>query len=143
MSKSIEDCGAEQRSSQPTNTGVFAVKPLQSSYFFNTKHIKMNHVNLIGELTSLPRFYELPSGRRVAQFTLATKETYLDAEGNAKNKKHWHRISAWGRWTKILEELAREGMELAIEGKLTTLFYQRGGEKRFILEVEVNDLIIM
>jgi hypothetical protein len=34
-------------------------------------------------------------------------------------------------------------MELAIEGKLTTRFYQRGGEKRFISEVEVNDLIIM
>ena len=143
MSRFAKDSNLEPYSSYPTYHGVFATQRLQDSYFFNTKHIKMNHVNLIGELTSLPRFYELPSGRRVAQFTIATREVYLDADGNSKNKKHWHRISAWGRWAKILEELAREGMELAIEGKLTTRFYQRGGEKRFISEVEVNDLIIM
>ncbi|MBL4862954.1 MAG: single-stranded DNA-binding protein [Crocinitomicaceae bacterium] len=103
----------------------------------------MNHVNLIGKLTSVPRFYELPSGRRVAQFTLSTKETYLDDEGQPKKKSHWHRISAWGRWVQVLEELGTVGMEMAIEGKLTTRFYQKSGEKRFISEVEVNDLIIL
>jgi single-strand DNA-binding protein len=125
------------------NHGVVAEKPPHGSLFFTTKHIKMNHVNLIGKLTSAPRFYILPSGRKVAQFTMATKETFLDEEGNTKNKSHWHRISAWGRWTQVLEELGTVGMEMAIEGKLTTRFYQKSGEKRFISEVEVNDLIIM
>jgi single-strand DNA-binding protein len=103
----------------------------------------MNHVNLIGKLTSSPRYYELPSGRKVAQFTMSTKETYLDENGETKTKNHWHRISAWGRWTRVMEELANVGMELAVEGKLTTRFYQKSGEKRFISEVEVNDLIIL
>lgn len=125
------------------NHGVVAEKPPHGSIFFTTKHIKMNHVNLIGKLSSAPRFYILPSGRKVAQFTLSTKETFLDEEGNTKNKSHWHRISAWGRWTQVLEELGSVGMEMAIEGKLTTRFYQKSGEKRFISEVEVNDLIIM
>ena len=125
------------------NHGVVVEQPLHDSIFFNIKHIKMNHVNLIGKLTSSPRFYVLPSGRKVAQFTMSTKETFLDEDGNTKNKSHWHRISAWGKWTKVLEELGTIGMEMAIEGKLTTRFYQKGGEKRFISEVEVNDLIIM
>jgi hypothetical protein len=34
-------------------------------------------------------------------------------------------------------------MEVAVEGKLTTRFYDKGGEKRFISEVEVNDLVIL
>jgi single-strand DNA-binding protein len=125
------------------NHGVVVEQPLHDSIFFNTKHIKMNHVNLIGKLTSSPRFYVLPGGRKVAQFTMSTKETYLDKDGNTKNKSHWHRISAWGKWTQVLEELGTVGMEMAIEGKLTTRFYQKSGEKRFISEVEVNDLIIM
>jgi single-strand DNA-binding protein len=103
----------------------------------------MNHVNLIGKITSQPRFYSLPTGRKVAQFTIATKETVLDEEGNPKDKNHWHRICAWGRWTKILEELGDVGLELAIEGRLTTRFYQRNGQKHFISEVEVNDLVIL
>lgn len=115
----------------------------EGSIFFNQKEIKMNHVNLIGKMTSGPRFYELPDGKKIAQFTMSTSEVYLDAEGNSKRKKHWHRIAAWGKWAKVLEELGSVGIDLAIEGKLTTRFYDKGGEKHFISEVEVNDLIIL
>lgn len=103
----------------------------------------MNHVNLIGKMSSAPRFYEMPNGKRVAQFTLTTSEIFLDEEGNAKFKKHWHRLAAWGRWAKVLEELGSAGLELAVEGKLTSRFYEKKGEKKIISEVEVNDLIIL
>ncbi len=103
----------------------------------------MNHVNLIGKLASAPRYYELPSGRKVAQFTLSTQETVLDNEGKAKKTNYWHRVSAWGRWVQVLEELGKKGMDLAIEGKLKTRFYEKSGKKKFISEVEVNDLIIL
>jgi len=117
--------------------------PTNGSIFFTTKHYRMNHVNLIGKMTSLPRFSILPNGRKIAQFTMATKDTYLDEDGNPKDKNHWHRISAWGRWTQILEELGDVGMEMAIEGKLTTRFYHQGGQRHFVSEVEVNDLVIL
>lgn len=117
--------------------------PATGSIFFTTKHYRMNHVNLIGKMTTQPRFYVLPNGRKLAQFTMSTKDTYLDEEGNTRSKDHWHRICAWGRWTQILEELSDVGMEMAIEGKLTTRFYQKGGERHFISEVEVNDLVIL
>ncbi|MDX2359323.1 MAG: single-stranded DNA-binding protein [Crocinitomicaceae bacterium] len=130
-------------STDKPNHGAGGINHPAGSIFFNTIHRKMNHVNLIGKMTSTPRFYEQPSGRKVAQFTMSTNETYLDAEGNTKNKNHWHRMSAWGRWVQVLEELPLVGMEIAIEGKLTTRFYMKGEEKRFISEVEVNDLIIL
>lgn len=94
-------------------------------------------------MNSAPRFYEMPNGRKVAQFTLSTQESFLDEDGKLKRKSHQHRLAAWGRWAKILEEMGNEGMYLAIEGKLTTRFYEKGGEKRFISEVEVNDLVIL
>lgn len=103
----------------------------------------MNHVNLIGKMTSTPRVYELPSGKKIAQFTMSTNEDYLDENGNTKRKNHWHRMAAWGRWVQVLEELGQVGTEVAIEGKLTTRFYEKSGERRFISEVEVNDLIIL
>ena len=103
----------------------------------------MNHVNLIGKISSLPRFYETPNGQKIAQFTLSTNETYLDDEGNTKTRKHWHRLSAWGRWVKVMEEFVAVGNEVAVEGKLTTRFYLKEGKKHFISEVEVNDLIIL
>ncbi|MES2798388.1 MAG: single-stranded DNA-binding protein [Bacteroidota bacterium] len=103
----------------------------------------MNHVNLIGKVSSTPKIVELPDGRRIVQFTMSTKEKFIDAEGKAKTKSNWHRMMAWGRWVRVLEELGSEGMDLAVEGKLVTRFYQSAGKKQMISEVEVNDLIIL
>ena len=74
---------------------------------------------------------------------MSTKETFLDEKGNTKKKNNWHRMAAWGRWVQVLEELGQEGLEVAIEGKLISRFYQRNGSKQFVSEVEVNDLIIL
>jgi len=113
------------------------------SLFFEKTKASMNHVNLIGKVSSAPRFYELPNGRKVAQFTLATNEVYLDVKGKTKRKNHWHRIAAWGKWVQVIEQLADVGTEIAIEGKLTSRFYEKDREKHFISEVEVNDLVIL
>ncbi len=103
----------------------------------------MNHVNLIGRMSSAPRIVELESGRKIAHFTLSTKEMYLDASGKTKSRSQWHQLSAWGRWVKVLEELGTVGMDLAIEGKLVTRFYSKDGAKKMRSEVEVNDLVIL
>ncbi len=103
----------------------------------------MNHVNLIGKVCSSPKIVELPNGRKIAQFTMSTKEMYLDETGKAKTKSNWHRLTAWGKWVRVIEELGQEGMDLAVEGKLVTRFYQSGGERKFVSEVEINDLIIL
>jgi single-strand DNA-binding protein len=104
----------------------------------------MNHVNLIGKISSNPKVVMLENGKRIAQFSFSTQETFLDVEGNVKKKSTWHRVSAWGNWVSVLEELGQKGINLAIEGKLVSRFYRaKNGDRKFITEVEVNDLIIL
>jgi single-strand DNA-binding protein len=104
---------------------------------------QMNHVNLIGKVSSAPKIMELSNGRKIAKFTVATKEFYLDAEGNTKARRNWHVLTAWGKWVQVLEELAEVGHEIAVEGKLVSRFYKLNGERKFVSEVEVNDLILL
>ncbi len=129
-----------RNSSLTTNNGAGSDA---SSIFFSPKEISVNHVNLIGEITNPPRIYELPNGRTIAQFMMSTTETYLDEKGDVKTKDHWHRICAWGRWVKVLNELGYKGLRIAVEGKLSTRFYYRNGQRQSISEVEINDLIIL
>jgi single-strand DNA-binding protein len=103
----------------------------------------MNHVNLIGKICSAPRIVELENGRKIAKFSMSTKEMILTENGNSKTRNQWHRITAWGKWVRILEEFATNGMDLAVEGKLITRFYHNNGKRKCISEVEVNDLIIL
>ena len=104
----------------------------------------MNHVNLIGKISSEPKIIELGNGKKLAQFSMSTNETYLDEEGNVKKKNNWHRISAWGIWVNVIDELGQKGINLAIEGKLVSRFYRTtAGKQKLITEVEVNDLTIL
>lgn len=103
----------------------------------------MNHVNLIGRLSSTPKIVELTNGRKIVKFSMSTDEMVLTADGETKKKTQWHRLSAWGKWVRVLEELGVAGMELAVEGKLITHFYSNNGQKKCVSEVEVNDLVIL
>lgn len=105
---------------------------------------QMNHVNLIGQISSEPKVIVLDNGRRLAKFSLTTRETYLDEEGNEKNINSWLPITAWGKWVTVLEKLGSKGQALAIEGKLRSRFFKtKSGEQKSITEVEINDLIIL
>lgn len=105
---------------------------------------QMNHVNLIGQMSSDPKFVELKDGKRIARFSLSTRETYLDDEGQTKSVNNWHSVTAWGKWVPVLEQLGSKGQALAIEGKLRSRFYNNKlGQKKAFTEVEINDLVIL
>lgn len=105
---------------------------------------QMNHVNLIGQMSSDPKFVELKDGKRIARFSLSTRETYLDDEGQTKSVNNWHNVTAWGKWVPVLEQLGNKGQALAIEGKLRSRFYNsKTGKKQAFTEVEINDLVIL
>ncbi len=129
-----------QRNKQTVQDGVGSVA---NSIFFDQLEMSTNHVHLIGKISSAARFYTHSSGRSVCQFTLATNENYLDENGETKSKQYKHRVCAWGRWVRVLEEFGEAGIQIALEGKLVSRFYFRDGVKQYISEVEANDLVIM
>lgn len=106
-------------------------------------NLHMNHVNLIGHMTADARPVQLEDGKQLVRFTLATKEQFLDADGIMRKRSQWHLLSAWGRWALVVEEFGAKGVHLAIEGKLVGRFYRSGGQRRFVTEVEINDLVIL
>lgn len=105
---------------------------------------QMNHVNLIGQMVNEPKTITLPNGKKVIRFSMSTKETYLDEEGNNQQLQNWHQIVGWGKWVQVIEKMGSKGQALAIEGKLCSRFYHtKSGQKKSITEVEINDLVVL
>ena len=104
---------------------------------------QMNHVNLIGQMASDPKFTNTKEGQKIVKFSLSTKETYLDAEGKTKSHKNWHRITAWGKWVPVLEQLGAKGQALAIEGRIMSHFFNANGQRKSFTEIEINDMVIL
>ena len=103
-----------------------------------------NSVRLIGHLGDNPKIKVFESGRKVANFSVATNETYLDNNGDRQSETTWHRLVAYGKQANQVESLLKKGTEVAIEGKLTNRSWDdKEGVKHYITEVVVNSMLLV
>jgi single-strand DNA-binding protein len=103
-----------------------------------------NKVQLIGNLGNDPEIVNLESGKKLAKFSIATNESYKNAEGEKVTDTQWHNVVAWGKTAEIIEKFVTKGKEIAIEGKLTSRSYDdKDGQKRYITEVVCNELLML
>ena len=103
-----------------------------------------NKVLLIGRLGATPDIRITETGRKWAQFNIATSEVYRNAKGEKVKETQWHRVVAWGKVAEITEQYLDKGREIAIEGRLVTRSYlDKDGTKKFITEVLVNELLLL
>jgi single-strand DNA-binding protein len=103
-----------------------------------------NKVQLIGNLGNDPEIITLDSGKKLVKFSLATNESYKDANGEKHTKTEWHNLVAWNKTAELIENYVKKGQEIAIEGKLTSRSYDdKDGIKKYITEVVVNELLLL
>ena len=103
-----------------------------------------NKVQLIGNLGKDPEIVNLESGKTLAKFSIATNDSYKNAQGEKVTDTQWHNIVAWGKTAEIVEKYVTKGKEVAIEGKLTTRSWEdKEGMKRYITEVVCSELLML
>ena len=103
-----------------------------------------NKVQLIGNLGNDPEIITLDGGKKLAKLQIATNETYKNATGEKITDTQWHNLVAWNKTAEIVEKYLKKGKEVMVEGKLTSRSYETSaGEKRYITEVVVNELLML
>ena len=103
-----------------------------------------NKVQLIGNLGNNPEVITLESGKKLAKFSIATNESYKNAQGEKVTDTQWHNVIAWNKTAEIVEKYLSKGNEVAVEGKLTSRSYEdKEGVKKYITEIVVNELLML
>ncbi|MBX9807056.1 MAG: single-stranded DNA-binding protein [Flavobacteriaceae bacterium] len=103
-----------------------------------------NTVQLIGNVGNDPEIKNLDGGKKVANLTIATNDSYKNDKGEKVEQTEWHKVVAWGKTAEIIEKYVTKGLQIAIEGKLTHRSYDdKNGEKRYITEVLANDVLLL
>ena len=74
-----------------------------------------NKVQLIGNLGNSPDVRTLESGRKMARFSMATSESYRNAQGERVTDTQWHNLIVWGKLADIAERFLVKGKEVAVE----------------------------
>jgi single-strand DNA-binding protein len=94
----------------------------------------LNRVQLIGYLGKDPESRFIPTGKKVATFSVAVTQRWKSA-GETKEYTEWINIEAWGRLAEICQEYLHKGSLVYIEGRLKTDKYEDKGETRFYTKV--------
>ena len=103
-----------------------------------------NKVQLIGNLGNDPEIITMESGKKLAKFSIATNETYKNAQGEKVTDTQWHNVIAWGKTADIIEQYVTKGKEVAVEGKLSHRSYDdKEGNKKYTTEVVCNELLLL
>ena len=104
--------------------------------------MSINKVILIGRLGQDPELKYTPSGAAVANFSIATSESWNDKSGQKQERTEWHRIVVWGKLAELCNQYLAKGRQVFVEGSLQTRSWddQQSGQKRYMTEVNARNI---
>ena len=100
-------------------------------------------IPVVGNLPHDPELRFTPSGAAVASFTIASNSRYLDKASNEwkDSEPVYMRCSVWRQYAENVAESLTRGTRVIATGRLKQRSYEtREGEKRTVLEMEVDDV---
>ena len=101
----------------------------------------LNKVMLIGNLGADPIIRQTQDGKKLAQLSLATSESWKDKNtGQQQDRTDWHRVVFFGRLAEIAGQYLKKGSKVYIEGSLRTRTWDKDGEKRYTTEIVANEM---
>jgi single-strand DNA-binding protein len=99
----------------------------------------MNRVELIGRLGANPEIRTLNSGDKVANFRVATTETWKTNEGERRERTTWHTVEVFGNGrVGAIEKCLRKGSLAHIEGQLRYDEYEKDGVKQVRAKINIS-----
>jgi single-strand DNA-binding protein len=98
----------------------------------------INKVQLLGHLGKEPIVKTLSTGK-MARFSLATDESYLNREGNRVENTQWHNLVAWGEVAEQVEQSLKKGSRIQLYGKIANRSFEtKEGVKKYSTEIVVT-----
>jgi len=99
--------------------------------------MSVNKVILLGNLGRDPEIRHLPTGMKVANFSLATTMKRKTGE-----QTEWHNIVAFDRLADLAEKYLRKGKQIYLEGRIQTRQWEAkdGSGKRSRTEIIMSEM---
>ena len=102
--------------------------------------MSVNKVILVGRLGRDPETRYTGGGQAVANFSLATDETYKDRNGERQKRTEWHKIVVWGKQAEIAQQYLKKGSMIFVEGRIQSREWQdKEGQKRTSFEIVASN----
>ncbi|MEA3346949.1 MAG: single-stranded DNA-binding protein [Candidatus Auribacterota bacterium] len=103
----------------------------------------LNKAQLIGRLGKAPELRYTTGGSTIASFSIATDYRYMK-DDEWQSKTTWHNISAWGKLGERVNQKAKKGTLVFIDGRIdNSSFEDRGGNKKYRSGIVADRIIYL
>ena len=102
--------------------------------------ISVNRVCLLGNVGKTPEIRQGADGKKIANFSIATSETYKDKNGERQTKTEWHNVVVFNSGlSELVERYVSKGSKVYVEGALQTRKWtDKSGIDRYTTEVVLS-----
>lgn len=99
----------------------------------------VNKVILIGNLGRDPEMRYTQGGEPIANFSLATSESWTDRAGQKQERTEWHRVEVFGRTAQVVRDYCTKGRQVYLEGNIRyEEWTDKDGNKRNTTKIRVS-----
>jgi single-strand DNA-binding protein len=96
----------------------------------------LNRAQIIGNLGRDPEISYTNGGRAVANFSVATTDSWKDKQtGEKREYTEWHKVVAWDKLAEICGEYLHKGKQVFVEGKIETRKWEKDGVTRYTTRI--------
>jgi len=99
----------------------------------------VNKVVLIGNLGKDPEIRYTQGGDPIANFSLATSESWTDKAGNKQERTEWHRVEVFGKLAQLARDYLAKGRQVYLEGSIHyDEWVDKDGNKRNTTKIKLS-----
>lgn len=95
----------------------------------------LNKALVYGNLTRDPELRAIPSGVKVATFSVATNRVWKDKAGARQESVDYHNVVVFGRQAEIVSQYLKKGSSALVEGRMQTRSWEADGVKKYRTEI--------
>lgn len=98
----------------------------------------------MGNVGNDPEMKYTASGQAVANFSVATNESWTGKDGQKNERTEWHRIVAWGKLAEICGQYVAKGKPVYVEGSIRTRSWEdKDGNTKYTTEIHARELQLL
>ncbi len=103
----------------------------------------VNKVILIGNLGRDPEVFTFDNGNKKVRLAVATTETYRNKQNEKVEHTEWHIVVLFRGLADVAAKYLKKGNPIYVEGRLRTRSWEENGLKRYVTEIEAQNLIML
>lgn len=101
-----------------------------------------NKVTLVGRLVRDPELRYTPSGKAVANFTLAVDRGFKDKE-SGESTADFIKITTWDKQAENVGNILKKGRLVLVDGSIRTGSYEKDGQKVYTTDVQASRVVFL